>query len=200
MHDDDYDDDPSEPGDDPAEKAMPRYESELPAVRPRYFAFYDRLRARIVAFIERRGRRLSPAVANALLLVPDVFVLMARLMMDKEVPARTRALIGGALAYFVLPVDLLPEAMAGPAGFIDDLILALAVLAQSFGDELEPLAAKYWSGSQSLRRVLADILGTADSLVGADLFHRLRRAHARRGIDLDEAQDAALPAADDVRR
>lgn len=162
------------------------------AAPPKYFAFYDRLRDRMIAFLERRGRRLSPAVANALLLVPDVFVLLARLMLDKEVPARTRALIGGALAYFVLPVDLLPEAMAGPAGYVDDLILALAVLAQSFGDELEPLTARYWSGSQSLRRVLADVLGTADTLVGANLFDRLRRALARRGVDLDGAQDDAL--------
>src|SRR3954462_14713527 len=32
------------------------------------------------------------------------------LALDKEVPGSARAMIGGALAYFILPIDLLPEA------------------------------------------------------------------------------------------
>lgn len=170
--------------------ATPLAKGTLPKA-PQLFAFYDGLRARILAFLERRGARLKPAVADALLLVPDVFFLLVRLMVDHQVPARTRALIGGTLAYFVLPVDLLPEAMVGPAGFLDDLILALAVLAQSFGDELEPFTAKYWSGNKSLRHTMSDILSTADSLLSADLYDRLRGALSRRGIDLDDVQEQA---------
>jgi uncharacterized membrane protein YkvA (DUF1232 family) len=159
-----------------------------PAARtPRLLRFYDRLRSRIVAYVEKDGGRLKPAAAEALLLVPDVFVLLLRLMADRDVPARDRALIGGALAYFILPVDLLPEAMLGAGGFIEDMVLALAVLAQTFGNELEPFAEKYWSGRRSLRRTLGDILGSANSLLSTNLYNKLRRALARRGIDLDEA-------------
>ena len=50
---------------------------------------------------------------RALLLVPDVFILLVRLALDKDVPGSARAMIGGALAYFVLPFDLLPEAILG---------------------------------------------------------------------------------------
>lgn len=152
-------------------------------------SFYDRLRGKVAAYVEERGGAAGDKVAEALLLVPDVFVFLLRLLLDPEVPRAKRALIGSALAYFVLPVDLLPEAMVGPAGFVDDLVLALAVLSQSFGSDLEPWARKYWSGTQSLRRVLRDVLQSAHGLLGTDLHGRLRKALARRGVDLDEAAD-----------
>ena len=76
-------------------------------------SFYDRLRERILRAVERRGGRLGGAVAETLLLAPDVFMLLARLSLDKEVPKETRVLVSGALAYFLLPVDLLPEMVVG---------------------------------------------------------------------------------------
>jgi uncharacterized membrane protein YkvA (DUF1232 family) len=153
----------------------------------RLLSFYDRLRERILRVIERRGRtgKLTEGAVRALLLVPDVFMLMVRLALDKEVPRSTRALIGGALAYFVLPFDLLPEALLGPVGYLDDLVLATAVLSQALGGDLEPYARKHWSGSEDLRVVLRDVAETAQSLLGQDLYGRLKRLLARRGIAVE---------------
>lgn len=151
-------------------------------------SFYDRLREKIVHAVEkkrdRRGGKLTEGTVRALLLVPDVFILLARLALDKDVPKSTRAMIGGALAYFVLPVDLLPEMFLGGVGFMDDLVLATAVLAQAFGGDLEPYARKHWSGAEDLRVVLKDISETAQSLLGQNLYDRLRGLMGRRGIDL----------------
>ena len=150
-------------------------------------SFYDRLRRRMMNAAERRGHRLGKPAVEALLLVPDVFILLVRLSLDKEVPAGARGLIAGALAYFVLPFDLFPEAVFGAAGYLEDLVLASAVLAQAFGGELEPYARKYWSGDLELRKVLHDITDSAQNLLGRNLYARLRRTLARRGIDLDRA-------------
>ncbi|HEY0557946.1 MAG TPA: DUF1232 domain-containing protein [Thermoanaerobaculia bacterium] len=153
-------------------------------------SFYDRLREKILQTIERRagrpGARLTEDAVRALLLVPDVFILLVRLTLDKEVPGSARAMIGGALAYFILPFDLLPEAILGPIGYLDDLVLAAAVLAQAFGGDLEPYARKHWSGSEDLRVVLQDITGTAQSLLGQKVYDRLRRLLSRRGIELND--------------
>jgi uncharacterized membrane protein YkvA (DUF1232 family) len=146
--------------------------------------FYDPLRQRILATVERRAGKLSADAVRALLLVPDIFLLLVRLTVDKEVPGATRAMIIGALAYFVLPFDLLPEALVGPIGFMEDLVLAVAVLAQAFGGELEPYARKHWSGPEDLRIVLHDISTTADRLLGRKLTDRLRKLLGRRGIGL----------------
>ena len=152
-------------------------------------SFYDKLRMKILRSVEkrsgRRGAKLTEGTIRALLLVPDVFMLLVRLALDKNVPASTRALIGGALAYFILPIDLLPEALLGGAGFMDDLVLATAVLAQAFGGDLEPYARKHWSGTEDLRVVIQDISETAQSLLGQNLYDRLRRLMSRRGINLE---------------
>jgi uncharacterized membrane protein YkvA (DUF1232 family) len=149
-------------------------------------SFYDRLRERMVEGVEKRGGRFAEGTVRALLLVPDVFILLARLALDKEVPSQARMLIGGALAYFVLPIDLLPEAFLGIGGFVDDLVLATAVLAQAFSGELEPYARKHWSGSEDLRVVIRDVTYTAENLLGAKLYGRLKAVLERRGIRLPE--------------
>ena len=149
-------------------------------------SFYDRLRRKIVRVLERRGGKLGQRAASALLLVPDVFMLVARLALDRDVPKPTRAMLASTLAYFVMPLDLLPEAVIGPVGYLDDLVLALMALSQAFGKELEPYAEKYWSGSQPLRTVLSDVLAAADSLLGSNLYDRLRGILAEKGIEVEE--------------
>jgi len=165
-----------------SEEALARG-TELPSSG--LLSFYDRLREAIFKVVEKRGGKLSEGTIRALMLVPDVFILLVRLALDKEVPGTSRALIGGAIAYFILPFDLLPEAILGPAGYLDDLVLATAVLAQAFGGDLEPYARKHWSGKEDLRIVLRDISETAQSLLGQNLYDRLRRLLSRRGVKLE---------------
>lgn len=158
-------------------------------------SFYDRLRARVAKELGRRGGKLGAGAAEVLLLIPDVFMLLLRLAFDRDVPQKTRLLLGSALLYFVVPFDFLPEIMVGPTGLVDDLVLALAVLQHAFGRDLEPFAEKYWSGSEPLREVLADILDAAGSLLGYDVYERLRSWLGKHGVDLDAAtEEAAEPA------
>ncbi len=55
---------------------------------------------------------------------------------DRDTPAYVRAVLLGAIAYFVLPVDMVPDVLAG-LGFTDDAsVLAAAVAA--VGRHLQP--------------------------------------------------------------
>ncbi|HEX5720620.1 MAG TPA: DUF1232 domain-containing protein, partial [Thermoanaerobaculia bacterium] len=85
------------------------FESDGKLPSKKLLSFYDRLREKILHSVEKRGGKMSENAIKALLLVPDVFILLVRLMLDKSVPGSTRAMVGGALAYFILPADLLPE-------------------------------------------------------------------------------------------
>ena len=147
-------------------------------------SFYDRLRARVVAYVDRRETRLGAAAADTILLVPDLFMLLARLSLDQEVPASSRSLVAGALMYFVVPFDLLPEAVLGAGGFLDDVVVAVAVLSHALGGQLEPLAARHWSGSQQLRVVLRDLTQASDALLGAGLYSRVRSLLRRHGVEI----------------
>ena len=161
-----------------AQSAEPPHEELL--------GFYDRLRERVLQAVERHGGRFSETTVEALLLAPDLFLLLVRLSLDRRVPSRARALIAGTLAYFILPTDLLPEAVLGPAGYLDDLVLTAAVLSQVFGGELETYTRVHWSGRHELTRVLERITDSADDLLGAGLYARLKRLLERHGIKLGD--------------
>lgn len=165
-----------------AEAALARDAADLP--KHDLLSFYDRLRQRILETVERRAGRLPEDVIIALLLVPDVFILLVRLTFDKDVPGRSRLLIGGALAYFISPFDLLPEALLGPIGYLDDLVLAVAILSQVLAGNLEPYARKHWTGKQDLQTVLQDITAASRTLLGPRTHDRLQRLLARHGIHL----------------
>ncbi len=158
---------------------------EVELVSTGLLSSYDRLRRRIVEALERRGR-LGRALSEPLMLAPDLLVLLARLCMDRDVSPASRRLIVGALAYFLTPVDMLPEAFLGVGGFLDDVVLASLVLSHSLDAELEPLAVKHWSGNQNLRVVLADVSGAGAALLGVSLYERLKGFLVRRGVNVED--------------
>ncbi len=70
---------------------------------------------------------------------------------DPETPAYVRAVLLGAIAYFVLPIDMVPDILAG-LGFTDDAsVLAAAVAA--VGRHLQP------RHREQARRALEKICG-----------------------------------------
>jgi uncharacterized membrane protein YkvA (DUF1232 family) len=183
----------------PATEGLPATaRRDAPVPGGKLLTYYDRLRQRMLETAARKSHKLGKPAIEALLLVPDVFVLLVRLALDRSVPGEARALIGGALAYFLLPFDLFPEAVVGGVGYLDDLVLASAVLSQALGGELEPYARRYWNGDQELRVVLHDISKAASELLGRDLFGRLERLLARRGVHLRRPRPPAHPSSGEL--
>lgn len=157
----------------------------------RLLSFYDRVRGRISDYLERRGGRVGEKTASALLLVPDVLLLLVRLSLDRTVPRSSRALIGGGLAYFLLPADLAPEIVLGPVGFLDDLLIASTIISHALGSDLEAYADRYWSGSQGLRDVLTEVTRSGQSLLGVDLTTRVEALLHRRFLNRGAGGSAA---------
>lgn len=58
-----------------------------------------------------------------------VVLLLYFVLQKKEVPKKNKAIIIGALGYFILPLDLIPDVAAG-IGFTDDIGALLAALWQ----------------------------------------------------------------------
>ena len=57
-----------------------------------------------------------------------VVLLLYYSTLDKELPIKDRLMVLAALGYFILPVDLLPDAL--PGGFADDTAALIYVLKQ----------------------------------------------------------------------
>jgi uncharacterized membrane protein YkvA (DUF1232 family) len=135
--------------------------------------FYQALRARIAAWLASKGKGYKHA--QFLLLAPDLFHLLTRLMLDNRIPAADKAGLGAALAYFISPVDLLPEAFLGPAGYVDDVALAAYVLSRLINAGHGAVARELWAGDGDLFDSIQHILEVADQALGSGLWERLKK-------------------------
>jgi uncharacterized membrane protein YkvA (DUF1232 family) len=138
----------------------------------RHEDFYQALRTRIADWLERKGKGFKHA--QLLLLAPDLFHLLARLLLDRRIPSAEKATLGAALAYFLSPVDVLPEALIGPAGYVDDVALAAFVLSRLINAGHGAVAKELWAGDSDLLESIRRILEVADEMVGSGLWERLK--------------------------
>lgn len=74
--------------------------------------------------------RFWPTVKRALRTIPFIEEVVAAYyaMLDPATPLRARLTLIGALAYFVAPIDLVPDFVIG-LGFLDDASVLMAALA-----------------------------------------------------------------------
>lgn len=143
-----------------------------------HMRFYDRLRKSIHRFVENKGGAVEKT-SEYLLLVPDVFILLWRLVRDNRVSGKDKVLLGSAIAYFVSPFDLIPEAIVGPIGYLDDLVFGVYVLNKVILDTGEDIVREHWSGSEDVLRMIQRVLGAADTLIGTEVFGRIKKLAKR---------------------
>jgi uncharacterized membrane protein YkvA (DUF1232 family) len=134
---------------------------------------YRRLRRRVHDWAAGKdGSR--HAYVDFVLVAPDILHLLYRLMLDPGVRGSDKAKIAGAFMYFVTPVDLLAEAFFGPIGFLDDVALAAVVLSQIIHVNREAVE-RNWAGNQNVIALIEKILVSAEAMLGARLWTKLKR-------------------------
>lgn len=142
--------------------------------RERADRFYDRMRDGIRRYLDGKGR-VAGKTAEYLLLVPDVFMLLWRLVNDPRVNTKNKMMLGSGLAYYFFPLDIMPEGFIGPIGFIDDLVFAVYLLNKILTDTDASVLREHWSGSEDVLRMIQRVLGAAEDLVGKEILGRLKR-------------------------
>lgn len=142
------------------------------SARERNEDFYRALRARIAAWLGSKGQGFRHA--RLLLLAPDLFHLLARLVLDHRIPTAEKASLGAAIAYFISPIDLIPEAVLGPAGYVDDVALAAFVLHRLINAGHGAVAKELWAGDDDLLESIQRVLEAADEMIGSGLWERVK--------------------------
>ncbi len=136
--------------------------------------FYDRLRERIHAYVDGGGHVVE-AVADYLLLVPDTFMLLWRLAKDGRVNGKNKVLLGTGIVYFISPFDLVPEALLGPVGYLDDLVFGVYILNKMLADTDPAILRQHWSGPEDVLAAMRKVLHAADRLVADGVFGKLKK-------------------------
>ena len=139
---------------------------------PSQHDFYQGLRKKIRSYLELAGPGLK--YADILLVAPDLFHVLCRLVADKRIPPVQKAKIAATLAYFITPIGVVPEALVGPIGYIDDVALSAYVLNGLLNSEQADIVREHWAGNKDVLEVVRGVLEVADSAIGSGLWRRIK--------------------------
>ena len=97
--------------------------------------FYRTLREKMAGY--------TGAYADYVLMLPDLFLLITRLMLDPRVDGKHKIYMGAAIAYVISPIDLISERRFGVIGYLDDLVVVVAALNALFNDVDQQIILKH---------------------------------------------------------
>ena len=158
---------------------------------PREERFYNRLRAKVTHWAEER--KMTPKRLQWLLAAPDLFALLSRLALDGRVSANAKGKILVGVAYFLSPVDLIPDFIV-PVGFLDDVLVAGWILYRLTAEinALDPsILTEHWEGEEDVLQLVRDISLKGERVLGRTfqiIVAALRRVMPESGSDGGQRQ------------
>ena len=91
-----------------------------------------------------------------LMFLPNMVMIMGRLLKDSRVPTAEKALFAAAIVYVISPLDFIPDVFPF-IGQVDDLYVVALVLLRLVNRTDESVVRQHWSGG-------GDIVALADSI------------------------------------
>jgi len=133
--------------------------------------FYIKLRGRIRTYLEKHRSQYS----DILFLGPDLFHLLVKLSMDQRIAIDKKLKFMAVIAYFITPLDFIPEFILGAIGYLDDIALSAYILNKFINETDSAIVREHWAGNQDILTVIKNILFTADHLIGSGLWRKIKR-------------------------
>ena len=112
--------------------------------------------------------KFSRLIAQA----PALYKMMTRLLDDPDLPRSMSPLVIAAIAYFILPEDIIPEEKFGPIGYVDDIYLCAFVANEVTKESASPdILARNWDGNVPIAPLIREILDREKELIGDKKDH-----------------------------
>jgi len=108
-----------------------------------------------------QGRQL---VTDAVMMMPNIIKLVARLLKDPRVPRRAKITLGLAAAYVASPIDLIPEVIP-VIGWADDILIIMFAIDSLIDRAGEEIVEELWDGPGDLLSLVRDVVGLSRNLV-----------------------------------
>lgn len=132
--------------------------------------FYQKIRFQIRNYLDKHNFQYG----DVLLLAPDFFHLLVKLSLDKRIPPEKKVKFVGAIAYFISPIDLLPEAFLGPIGYMDDIAIAAYVLNDYINKNGPDIIYEHWAGDSEVLASIQNVLTIANKYLGEGLWSKIK--------------------------
>jgi uncharacterized membrane protein YkvA (DUF1232 family) len=139
-------------------------------LNPRDRRLYDRVRGHV----SEAGVSGSSNLRDLLLLLPDLTVLLGRLMRDARVPRSAKFVAMLGIGYVLSPLDILPGLIFGPIGLVDDLLIVTATLSRILNDVHPDVVRSHWSGKGDVLDAVQRVTQWSEQLFTGRLKSALR--------------------------
>ncbi|AXV39098.1 YkvA family protein [Methanobacterium sp. BAmetb5] len=87
---------------------------------------------------------------------PTLYKLLTDVLDEKSISNDIRLEISAAIAYYVIPMDIIPEQIYGPYGYIDDIFISSYVIKKISNSLGYEILEKYWIGTENLQSVVEE--------------------------------------------
>ncbi len=139
-------------------------------LNPRERRLYDQLRARVVETPPGGASGLR----DMLLLLPDLTVMLVRLLRDARVSRGSKLVALLGLGYVLSPIDLVPSLLFGPIGLVDDLLVVSVTLSRLLNHVHPDVVRDAWPGKGDALAAIQRVTSWAERVFSGKLRSALR--------------------------
>ena len=86
---------------------------------------------------------------------PSLFKLLCDVL-DEDIDKSSRLEVHAAISYFVVPMDVIPEQVYGPYGYIDDIFISVYVLKRLAEKYSFDFLQEVWDRDSNVEEVIED--------------------------------------------
>lgn len=112
-----------------------------------------------------KTNNIAAISTDLIMLVPDIIALLYRLMKDKRIKPKTKVLIGAALIYLAMPIDVIPDSIP-ILGAADDVGIGFMILDKIIEDIPENIILEHWQGKDNIILKIKEIKDALFSTLG----------------------------------
>lgn len=135
--------------------------------------FYEDLRKKAKGWAQSKTGSLGGKLSEYLFLLPDFFVMLCRLAVDKRVPGVIKLKISGIIAYLIMPIDIIPDFIP-VVGYMDDLVFVVLGLNLILNDIDHKILRDNWSGEGDILEQLQKISALAENFLDQNIMQKIK--------------------------
>lgn len=154
-------------------EAQDNIQDRIVDLDPPKLKFYEDLRHKAKGWTSQKTGKWGGKLSEYLFLLPDFFILLSRLAVDKRVPAKHKLKIAGVIAYLIMPIDIIPDFIP-VIGYMDDLVMVVLGLNLILNDVDAKILQDNWSGEGEILLQLQKISAAAEKFVDKNIMRRIR--------------------------
>jgi uncharacterized membrane protein YkvA (DUF1232 family) len=108
-----------------------------------------------------------------IVLVPNIFSLLCKLTDNDGVSEKSKSKLSKAIEYFIRELDLMPEAIIGPIGYLDDLVISALAIKYVMDYDSKDTVINSWDKSEDIFALITKIVTNAKDFVGLEIHRQL---------------------------